>query len=104
MGMDCSVYRKDKEGNEEELYYARKFWELLDAPFVKEYGETCPECYVNARITCEEDFDELLQIATHTRDYWCDYNSIPDLCRARDRFLEDKENGENAIYTLHADW
>lgn len=105
MGMDLSIYRQDhKDADYVELYYVRKFWELLDAPFVKEYSDTRSNGYIDARITKESDFDELLQIAIHTQDYWNDYESVPALCRARDRFIEDKEDGTNAIYTLHADW
>lgn len=105
MGMDLAIYRQEhKDAEYEELYYARKFWELLDAPFVKEYSDTRPDAYVDARITDSEDFEELIEIAAHNKDYWQTYDSLPKLCEARDRFIEDEENGTNAIYTLHADW
>ena len=44
MGMNLSILRKRNIGtpNEEsvEVYYARKFWELLNAPFVVEYNDS----------------------------------------------------------------
>ena len=104
MGMDLYIERRkknDPNASWEELFYARKFWELLDADFVKEYNDSKNSCYVEARINSEEDFDELINIATHNRDYFDSYDRVSDLCEARDDFLENKDN---YVYRLVADW
>lgn len=103
--MDLYIIRKKNIGtpNEisEEVFYSRKFWELLDAPFVKEYNEG-EDCYVKARITSLENFDELIDIAIHNRNYFDTYNDVPKLCEARDDYEEKSEDGWT--YYLEADW
>ena len=103
--MDLYIIRKKNVGtpNEisEEVFYSRKFWELLDAPFVKEYNEG-ESCYVKARITSLENFDELINIAVHNRNYWGNYNDVAKLCEARDDYEEKNEDGWT--YYLEADW
>lgn len=102
--MDLSIGRQKTHNLDEEweeLYYARKFWELLDADFIKEYSDTRPDGYVNAWIESEEDWNELIEIACSHRDYWGTYDTVPKLLEARDRFLEDREQ---SCYLLHADW
>ena len=72
MGLDLYIERRKKNDPNapwEELFYARKFWELLDADFVKEYNDSKNFCYVEVRINSEEDFDELINIAAHNRNY-----------------------------------
>ena len=66
MGLDIFIERRKKNDTNapwKELFYARKFWELLDADFVKEYNDSKNFCYVEARINSEDDFDELIDIA-----------------------------------------
>ena len=104
MGMDLSIERRKKNdvnASWEELFYARKFWERLDADFVKEYNDSKNSCYVEARINSEEDFDELINIATHNRNYFDNYDSIAGIYEARDNFLENKDD---YVYRLTADW
>ena len=104
MGLDIYIERRKKDSKDAhwgEVFYARKFWELLDANFVREYNESKDRCYVEARITSEEDFDELLYIATHNKDYFDSYDRVSDLCEARDDFLENKND---YVYRLVADW
>lgn len=104
MGMDLFIERRKKNdinASWEELFYARKFWELLDASFVREYNDSKDSCYVEARINSEEDFEELIDIATHNRNYSENYESVAGICEARDDFLEHKDN---YIYRLTADW
>ena len=104
MGMDLYLERRkknDPNASWEELFYARKFWELLDASFVREYNDSKDSCYVEARINSEEDFEELIDIATHNRNYFGNYESVASICEARDDFLENKDN---YIYRLTADW
>ena len=104
MGMDLFIERRkknDANASWEELFYARKFWELLDASFVREYNDSKDSCYVEARINSEEDFEELIDIATHNRNYSGNYESVAGICEARDDFLENKDN---YVYRLAADW
>ena len=104
MGMDLFIERRKKNdinASWEELFYARKFWELLDASFVREYNDSKDSCYVEARINSEEDFEELIDIATHNRNYSGNYESVAGICEARDDFLENKDN---YVYRLTADW
>ena len=104
MGLDSYIQRRKKNDTNapwEELFYARKFWELLDADFVKEYNDNKDISYVEARINSEEDFDELIEIATHNRNYFENYDSIAGICEARDDFLENKNE---YVYRLAADW
>ena len=104
MGLDIYIQRRKKNDINapwEELFYARKFWELLDADFVKEYNDSKESSYVEARINSEEDFNELIEIATHNRNYFENYDSISGICEARDDFLENKDE---YVYRLVADW
>ena len=104
MGVDIYIERRKKNDVNapwEELFYARKFWELLDADFVREYNDSKNSCYVEARINIEEDFDELINIATHNKNYFDNYDSIAGICEARDDFLENKNE---YVYRLVADW
>lgn len=104
MGLDIYIERRKKNDVNapwEELFYARKFWELLDANFVKEYNDSKKLGYIEARINSEEDFDELIEIATHNKNYFDNYNSIAAICEARDDFLENKNE---YVYRLVADW
>ena len=104
MGLDIYIERRKKNDTNapwEELFYARKFWELLDADFVKEYNYNKDISYVEARINSEEDFNELIEIATHNRNYFENYDSIAGICEARDDFLENKNE---YVYRLAADW
>ena len=51
MGMDLFIQRRKKNDINapwEELFYARKFWELLDADFVKEYNDNKDISYVSS--------------------------------------------------------
>lgn len=104
--MDLSISRKRNIGtpNEEsvEVYYARKFWKLLDAPFVIEYNDSKENYYVHARIQSKEDIEQLIDIAVHNRDYWDTFNSVPKLCELLEEFDEMREEGWS--YYLLADW
>lgn len=105
MGMDLYITRKKNIGtpNEqrEEVYYARKFWELLDCPFIREYLSGS-ECYVCAPIHSTEEVEQLIDMAIYNRDYFGTYKSIPELCELRDGLEEGMEEGWT--YYLEADW
>ena len=103
MGLDVYItrYKNRKTPNEisEELYYARKFWNLLDANFVRGYQDNC---IVNAPIRNREDMDELIEIATKEPDYWGEYKTVPILCEIRDEIETGIKEGWS--YYLEADW
>ena len=103
MGLDVYImkYKNRKTPNEisEELYYARKFWNLLDAQFVRGYQDNC---IVSAPIRGREDMDELIEIATKEPDYWGEYKTVPTLCEIRDEIEAGIEEGWS--YYLEADW
>ena len=103
MGMDLYIsrYKNRRTPNEisEELYYARKFWNLLDASFVRGYQD---DCYVCAPIYCRENMDELIQIAIREPDFFGSYQTVPKLCEIRDEIEAGIEEGWS--YYLEADW
>lgn len=106
MGMDLYIIRKKniKTPNEisEERFYARKFWPLIEEPkFVKEYNEGY-DSFVKARISSVENMEELIEVATHHRDYWGSYKTVPQLCEIRDELEEAMAEGWT--YWLEADW
>ena len=83
----------------EELLYARKFWRLLEAKFVKGYQDNC---FVKAPICNKEDMNELIKLAIEEPDYWGEYTTVPILCQIRDEIEERIEEGWR--YYLMADW
>lgn len=103
--MDLYITRKKNIGTvneqQEERYYARKFWELLDCSFVREYSSNT-DCYVCAPIHSIDEVNELIDMAVHNRDYFGTYKSIPELCEIRDELEEAMEEGWT--YYLEADW
>lgn len=103
MGMDLFLmrYKNRRTPNEisEELLYARKFWNLLDANFVCGYQD---DCIVKAPIRSREDMNELVEIATKEPDYWGEYKTVPILCEIRDSIEEGIADGWS--YYLEADW
>lgn len=103
MGMDLYItrYKNRRTPNEisEELLYARKFWNLLDARFTRGYQD---DYIVNAPIRSREDMNELIEIATKEPDYWGEYKTVPILCEIRDTIEEGIAEGWS--YYLEADW
>ena len=99
MGMDLYIYRArtkaafDAKGwyNDKEIievWYARRFWGILNAiPSVQKegYGEVL-------RLT-RNDLEEMIEYATHNRDYWNTFNSVPGLCEILDTFDTWEEKG-----------
>ena len=41
----------------------------------------------------QEDIEEMIKVATHTRDYFNGFTTVPALCEILDNFDNDKENG-----------
>ena len=94
-------YKNRRTPNEisEELYYARKFWNLLDASFIRGYQD---DCIVTAPIRGSEDMNELIQIAVREPDYFGGYSTVEKLCEIRDEIDSEIKNGWS--YYLEADW
>ena len=103
MGMDLYImkYKNRRTPNEisEEIFYARKFWKLLDARFVYGYQDNC---IVNVPIRGREDMNELIELATQEPDYFGEYKHVPELCEIRDEIDSEIEDGWR--YYLEADW
>lgn len=101
MGMDAYILKsKTKKAFDEpnwyesnaveEVWYARKFWDLVNrVSFIKNINDECGEFI---RLT-KENVEEMLQIATHTRDYFGGFSTVIALCEILDKFDEDEENG-----------
>lgn len=72
-----------------EVYYARKFWDLY-TPVARalnlENGEY-------SQPLTEEDVEFILNIASHNKDNFGGFNTVPQLCEILDRYEEIKENG-----------
>lgn len=71
------------------MYYARKFWKLIeDASFINvqdDYGE-----YIELS---RENVEELIDIAVHNEDYFGGFETVPDLCRILHDFDDQAEEG-----------
>lgn len=100
IGLDVNIYRarscqafKDEKWYESEavteVYYARKFWSLIEqASFLNVNGD-CGEFIELSR----ENIEELINIATHNADYFDGFETVPKLCEILRNFNEDEENG-----------
>ena len=72
-----------------EVYYARKFWGLY-SPMARSLElENCEY----SRPLTKGDIEEMLNIATHTRDYFDSFSTVPALCEILDRYDEATEHG-----------
>lgn len=100
MGLDVGIYRArnhkvfDTEDwydtpAVEEVYYARKFWKLIeDASFIN-VQDDCGEYIELSR----ENIEELIEIATHHEDYFGGFETVPSLCRILADFDTTEEEG-----------
>jgi len=100
MGLDIYIFKartkKAFEGNDwynsdavQEVYYARKFWELIrEASFIN-IDDDCGEYLELSR----ENIEELIEIATHNEDYFGGFETVPRLCRILADFDEAEEEG-----------
>lgn len=103
MGMDAYIFRAktkkafdephwydDENGAVTEVWYARKFWDLIhQVSFIKNIEEDSCE-YI--KLT-KENIEEMIDIATHTPDYWGEFNTVPALCKILHNFDDDEEEG-----------
>lgn len=101
MGMDAYVYRarakqafKDPKWYESEsiteVWYGRKFWDIVyNTSIVQDVAKDCGEFI---QLT-KDQVEEMIQVATHNRDYFGGFNTVPALCEILANFDEDEENG-----------
>ena len=100
MGLDIHIYRartkkvfKTEDWYESEavteVYYARKFWTLIEqASFINVNDDCCDFIELS-----RENVEELINIATHNADYFDGFTTVLKLCEILRHFDEDEENG-----------
>jgi len=99
MGLDSYIFKaKTKKIFEddnwydkvEEVWYARKYWDLIhNLSFIENTEEDCSKFI---RLT-KDNIEEMIKVATHTRDYFNGFTTVPALCEILDNFDNDEENG-----------
>jgi hypothetical protein len=100
MGLDINIYRarnrqvfKDEKWYESTavtgVYYARKFWGLIEYASFLDVKDDCGEFIELSR----ENIEELINIATHNADYFGGFETVPQLCEILHNFDENEENG-----------
>lgn len=100
MGLDVSIYRARNHkvfSNDDwydseavtEVYYARKFWTLIEQASFLNVKDDCGDFIELSR----ENVEELINIATHNADCFDGFETVPKLCKILQHFDEDEENG-----------
>ena len=100
MGLDVNIYRARNRkvfSNDDwydtpavtEVYYARKFWTLIQEASFLNVNDDCGEFIELSR----ENVEELINIATHNTDYFDGFETVPQLCKILQHFDEDEEKG-----------
>ena len=100
MGLDVNIYRarnhkvfKDEKWYDSEavteVYYARKFWALIENASFLDVKDDCGAFIELSR----ENVEELITIATHNADYFDGFETVPKLCEILRNFDENEENG-----------
>lgn len=80
----------------EEVCYWRKFWGLLD---IMQYGNS--EYGQDIRLT-KDDVEKILNYATHNRDYFDGFESVPQICELLDKW--DELQDEGWVFCFNANW
>ena len=80
----------------EEVCYWRKFWGLLD---IMQYGDS--EYGQDIRLT-KNDVENILNYATHHRDYFGGFESVPQICELLDQW--DELQDEGWVFCFNANW
>lgn len=81
----------------DEVWYARKFWGLQEhMSFLQQY-----ECGDYIPLTLE-NVEEMLTYATHHRDFFDGFHTVPQLCEVIDQWEDAEEEGYKFVY--EADW
>lgn len=105
MGMDLIVWKARNHevfkhegwysnGEVEEMYYARKFWDMAyHCNFV-------PADYENGEFIeiDKDDVEEMIRVACEYRNYWDNYDDVPKLCELRDKCDEIFESGYKLFF------
>ena len=103
MGLDVYVFRAktkkafedehwydDENTSVKEVWYARKFWDLIhNMSFIKNIEDDCGE-YIQLT---QDNIEEMIQFAAHNPDYWDGFDTVPALCKIYHDFEDDAENG-----------
>ena len=97
-------WKEDEEGYIDytiphEVYYARKFWALY-TPMARILKMDNEDIY--SQPLTKENIEDMIDIATHNRDYFDSFNSVPALCEILDRYDEATENG--MIFLFEGDY
>ena len=102
MGMDAYIFRarskkvfkSDDWYNSKdvtEVWYARKFWDLVNhMSCLKDEDDNGCSQFIKLK---KSDIEEMIEIATHNKDYWGGFDSVPQLCQILYDFDTDEENG-----------
>lgn len=77
-----------------EVYYARKFWDLYTPMCVRLDLNNCEY----SQPLSKEDIEEMIDIATHTRDYFGHFDTVIQLCEILDRYDEAASHGMVFIF------
>ena len=80
-----------------EMCYWRKFWDLH-----YELGLYGPDDYGNDVPMTKEDVEKALQFASHNRDYFGEFNTVPKLCELLYDYDTYKLLGWEIVY--NANW
>lgn len=72
-----------------EVVYWRKFWSLY-TPLARRLSLENGQWSLPLT---KDDIEFMIDIATHNRDYWDSFNSVPALCEILDRYDEITEKG-----------
>ena len=101
MGMDAYIYKaRTKKAFEDphwyesegitEVWYSRKYWDLINSvSFIKDINKDSCEFI---QLT-KDDIEDMLQIASHTPDYFDSFDTVPKLCEILYHFDEDEKDG-----------
>lgn len=81
-----------------EVYYARKFWNLY-SPMARRLKIDNSEY---SQPLTKEDIEEMIYIATHNRDYFDSFNTVPALCEILYNYDEATDNG--MIFLFEGDY
>jgi hypothetical protein len=97
MGLDIYIFKaRNKKALEasspetiQEVYYARKFWTLIQEASFLDVEEDCCSYIKLSR----KNIEELIYIATHHEDYFGGFETVPSLCRILADFDTTEEEG-----------
>ena len=100
MGMDLTIWKARNHevfkhdnwytnGEVEEKYYARKFWDMVyNCRFIPKDYENGEFIEIN-----KDNLEEMIRVACEYRNYWDNYDDIPKLCELRDEYDMIIESG-----------